>query len=152
MSRTARAKRPTTREPVPPAPPSRSVTAAVSETLPLRKTLVATGSPSDPAQPVWERGALWRELFGIDLRTVALFRIALALSLLADLFMRSVDIEVFYTDRGVMPRVLLDSQWNGAMYFTFHGIADSPFAVGMLFLVNAAFLLCLLVGWRTRLV
>lgn len=99
-----------------------------------------------------ERGGLWRELFGIDLRSVALFRIGLALMLLADLFMRSVDIEAFYTDRGVMPRFVLESHWNGSAFFTFHSFADAPAAVGFLFGVNAVFIALLLAGWRTRLV
>lgn len=103
-----------------------------------------------PSTNATERGGILRELFGIDLRTVALFRIALALTLLADLFMRSVDIEAFYTDRGVLPRYAMENQWGGAAYFTFHSFADSPATVGFLFGVNAIFIALLLAGWRTR--
>ncbi|MBC8139409.1 MAG: HTTM domain-containing protein [Fibrella sp.] len=116
-------------------------------TAPVEETPVTEQSPGTDAP---ERGGLLRELFGIDLRSVALFRIGLALMLLADLFMRSVDIEAFYTDRGVMPRYVLQNQWNGSSYFTFHSFADSPAAVGFLFGVNAIFITLLLAGWKTR--
>ncbi|MBC7808975.1 MAG: HTTM domain-containing protein [Akkermansiaceae bacterium] len=112
----------------------------------------ASATEQVPVADSLERGGLWRELFGIDLRSVALFRIGLALMLLADLFMRSVDIEAFYTDRGVLPRYALESQWGGASYFSFHTLADSPASVGFLFGVNAIFVTLLLAGWKTRLV
>lgn len=111
---------------------------------------MSTHAIAQPTPSASERGALWRELFGIDLRTVALFRIALALSLLADLLMRSVDIEAFYTDYGVVPRSVLKSLWNTSAYFSFHTLFDSPIAVGFLFAVNAIFLCLLLVGWNSR--
>ncbi|MBC8143010.1 MAG: HTTM domain-containing protein [Armatimonadetes bacterium] len=107
-------------------------------------------TPSENPAPISERGALWHELFGIDLRTVALFRIALALSLLADLFMRSVDIEAFYTDFGVAPRSVLPAMWNRSALFSFHTLFDSPLAVDLVFAINAVLLCLLLVGWNSR--
>ncbi len=64
--------------------------------------------------------------------------------------MRSVDLQVFYTDAGIFPRTLMKNQWNGAMYFSFHSFFDAPWAVGFLFGVNAIFLTLLLVGWNSR--
>jgi hypothetical protein len=43
------------------------------------------------------------ELFGVDLRSLALFRIALAALLLADLARRAGDFTAFYTEAGVLP-------------------------------------------------
>src|SRR5215210_7563587 len=47
------------------------------------------------------------EVLGADLRSLAAFRVALALLVLADLFNRARDLTAHYTDAGVMPRVSL---------------------------------------------
>ncbi|MFT5471570.1 MAG: hypothetical protein ACI8UO_006705, partial [Verrucomicrobiales bacterium] len=44
-----------------------------------------------------------RNVFGIDLRSLALFRISLGAILIADLIVRATDLTMFYTDAGVMP-------------------------------------------------
>ena len=46
----------------------------------------------------------WDQLFGIDLRSLAVLRIGLALLVLTDLFDRLPDLEAHYTDQGVLPR------------------------------------------------
>ena len=51
-----------------------------------------------------------RELFGIDTRSLAVFRIGLALAILADLLIKAPDLIAFYTDDGVLPRALLAEQ------------------------------------------
>ena len=48
--------------------------------------------------------ASFREIFGIDLRTLALFRILLGLFLILDLCLRARDLVAHYTDFGIMPR------------------------------------------------
>src|SRR3989338_5467486 len=45
-----------------------------------------------------------KEIFGIDIRSLAIFRIALALLIIFDLYFRLPDLEVFYTDEGIFPR------------------------------------------------
>ena len=47
-----------------------------------------------------------RDLFGIDVRCLAIFRIAMALIILADLVFRSRFIVESYTDEGFLPRDL----------------------------------------------
>jgi hypothetical protein len=54
------------------------------------------------------------ELFGVDLRSLALFRMALALIALADLSMRAGSLIPFYTDRGVLPRQVLLTELSSA--------------------------------------
>ena len=48
-----------------------------------------------------------RELFGIDLRTLALARIGLSFLVLLDLSLRARDLSAHYTDQGVLPRSAL---------------------------------------------
>jgi len=52
-----------------------------------------------------EAGRRWaRAVFTLDPRSLALFRILLALLVLVDLAQRSGDLSAFLTDRGVLPR------------------------------------------------
>lgn len=88
--------------------------------------------------------------FGIDARSLALFRIFLALILLGDLLIRAGDLEAFYTDFGVLPRgVLLDkfsNPWNFSVYL----VSGTFFVQSLLFLAHGFFALMLLVGYRVR--
>ena len=100
--------------------------------------------------PSWFKLASLREIFGIDLRTLALFRVLLGLYILIDLLMRARDLVSHYTDAGIMPRAvqmdhLYITTWsihlaNGAAWFQalLFGLAGLA-ALGLLF------------GWRTRL-
>src|SRR3712207_8613651 len=47
------------------------------------------------------------DVFGADLRSLAAFRIVLALVVLSDLASRATDLVVHYTDDGLMPRTVL---------------------------------------------
>ena len=51
-----------------------------------------------------------RDLFGIDTRSLAVLRVALALIILADLAIRASELSAFYTEDGVLPRALLADQ------------------------------------------
>ena len=44
------------------------------------------------------------EIFGIDLRSLALLRVGLALLVIIDLVQRSFDLKAHYTDLGILPR------------------------------------------------
>lgn len=93
--------------------------------------------------------AAWRRVFEIDVRSLALFRITLALALLADLFARSFDMRVFYTDQGVLPRaywLMLSNPWQ----FSIHGASGELWWQILLFMLAALFALGLLVGYRSR--
>lgn len=96
------------------------------------------------------RLASFRTIFGVDLRTLALFRVLLSLWILIDLGMRARDLVAHYTDFGIMPRAsqidyLYTTTWsihlaNGSAWFQAVLFAFAGFAA-----------LGLLVGWRTRL-
>ncbi len=92
-------------------------------------------------------------LFGVDLRSLALFRVALAFFVLLDLASRCRDLAAHYTDAGILPRADL-LQW----YAPLQERAISLFLAGgalwtqtLLFLTTAACAAALLVGFRTRL-
>lgn len=100
------------------------------------------------------RGALrvapLREVFGMDLRTLALFRILLGLYLLLDLALRARDLAAHYTDFGIMPRDVAISYLSPAS-FSLHLMNGSLAFQAALFLVAGGFALMLVLGWRSRL-
>ena len=55
------------------------------------------------------------EIFGFDLRSLAVFRIGLALVIIADLFIRFGDIKAHYSDYGILPRTALIEQFLEAL-------------------------------------
>lgn len=95
----------------------------------------------------------WRAVFNIDVRSLALFRVAIAGLVLCDLFLRSFDIHAFYTDDGVLPRSLLLEFYRGTKIFwtCVHLCSGSAWWQVTVFGVFSIFALMLLCGYRTRL-
>lgn len=91
------------------------------------------------------------ELFGIDLRSLAVFRMALALLILWDLVSRSRDLTAHYTDRGVLPRAALISQFSNPWHLSLHLLNGTAPVQAALFLIAGLCAVTLLVGYRTRL-
>lgn len=93
---------------------------------------------------------LWTRLrdtfFGLDLRSLALFRIGLGLALLVDLAGRCPDLVAHYTDDGVLPRAI-----TPVYTISIHGLSGSAAYEGSLFLLAAALAVAVLVGYRTQL-
>jgi hypothetical protein len=97
----------------------------------------------EPRLPRWFRGLT------LDLRSLALFRVAIAGCLLADLLLRIPQLDDFYTDRGVLPRAALFRLKDPLICL--HCLAGEwwvEFALLMFAIICA---LGLLVGYRTRL-
>ncbi len=91
-----------------------------------------------------------KKVLSIDLRSLALLRISLALLILLDLFLRTFDMEAFYTDSGILPR----SKWieiSKSMHFSLHVASGDLFWQILLFSLAAIFALGLLVGYRSKL-
>jgi hypothetical protein len=85
----------------------------------------------------------------IDVRALAAFRVAIALILLRDLYVRLGHLRAHYTDAGVLPRSaanLLDAP----LAVSLHSLHGAEALQGILFLVAACAALALLVGLRTR--
>jgi hypothetical protein len=93
------------------------------------------------------------QLFGLDLRSLAAFRVTVALVVLADLAVRAEDLTAFYTDRGVLPRaeLLRSFDWLHEWPLCVHLLGGAWWSQVLVFSVAAAFALALLVGYRTRL-
>ena len=106
------------------------------------------GHLQSPASSFWSPRLI--EIFGIDPRSLASFRIATAMVLLYDLAGRVVDVRAFYSDTGIVSiaqqqEVCLPWLWslnfsNGSI-----GFQTAIFAVAFIFA------LALLVGFATRL-
>ena len=93
------------------------------------------------------------DLFGIDLRALAVLRIGIGLLILVDLLIRSVDLEVHYTDMGIFPRAAALQFFSFQPgWWSFYLINGSTFFAAMLFLIAGLFAVALLLGYRTRLV
>lgn len=90
------------------------------------------------------------ELFGIDLRTLALFRFTLGLVLFIVLCRNFADITAFYSDFGVLPRpwALETDSFNRVSLYFLNGQRWFLFA---LLTLQAVFALMFMLGWRTRL-
>lgn len=88
-------------------------------------------------------------IFGIDLRTLALFRIGLGLCILADLASRARDLTAHYSDQGVLPRA--DLIVLGHKASSLHMISGSPWAQALLFFAAGCAAVALIVGVWTRL-
>ncbi|MBJ43244.1 MAG: hypothetical protein CMJ80_08220 [Planctomycetaceae bacterium] len=89
-------------------------------------------------------------LFGIDLRSLAAFRIGIGALLLTDLGMRATDLTAHYTDDGIVPRSLLDDRLRDSWRWSWHMLNGSAAFQSALFLVAAFAAAALMVGFRTR--
>ncbi|THE65547.1 HTTM domain-containing protein [Salinadaptatus halalkaliphilus] len=90
-----------------------------------------------------------RECVRVETRSLALFRILVALLILADLGLRSRNFSQFYTEDGLVPQSLATGMEhvNGvSVYF----LSTEPAVTAALFAVQALVAVALLVGYRTR--
>lgn len=89
-------------------------------------------------------------LLAIDPRSLALFRILIALLLLVDLAIRAGDLQTMYTDDGMFPRYemlrLMPSLWNWSL----HNLGGSWQFQAVLFAIAALLAMALLLGWQSR--
>ncbi|MFM9996701.1 MAG: HTTM domain-containing protein [Phycisphaerales bacterium] len=93
----------------------------------------------------------WRRGFEIDLRSLALFRIALGAIMLGDLLDRARDLGAFYTEAGVMPAAARAEIDGVFAYLSLHRYAmGSAWAQGVLFVVAGLVAASLIAGWRSR--
>ncbi|QVL31939.1 HTTM domain-containing protein [Telmatocola sphagniphila] len=99
----------------------------------------------------------WIQVFAIDARSLGLFRIILGLLLLADLVLRAVDLEAFYSDEGVMPRLTRIANYElndttGLKYLlSLHMVSGQNWWQILLFSIFGLFSFSLMIGYRTRL-
>ena len=90
-------------------------------------------------------------LFGIDTRSLALFRVGLSLVLLDELIVRARNLTAFYTDQGVMPRSFIIENTQNVWSFSLHLASGSAYFEAFLFLCAILAAIAFLFGYKTRL-
>ena len=95
---------------------------------------------------------LIKKNFSLDLRSLALFRVGIAVILLVDfLFTRLPYFELFYTDKGLLPlRQLFGSNSFWATTSSLNFVSSSSVYQFFLFIMALVFFTMLLVGYKTR--
>ncbi len=99
-----------------------------------------------------------RQLLGIDTRSLAVLRIALATLVLIDLLQRAVDLQAHYTDFGVLPtwatKFILSYK---PLHWSLHLLTPKLYWLSgswqwqtVLFSIAGVAVLCMLFGYRTR--
>jgi hypothetical protein len=88
------------------------------------------------------------QVFGFDLRSLALVRIGMGAVIVADLAQRSCSLRAHYTDQGVLPRALLKGV--PAPTIGLHALVDGVGPVIALGLVAIAAAVAMMVGFHTR--
>src|SRR5215471_7874435 len=99
----------------------------------------ATITLPDRTSPVKKLLRYLQAAYSLDLRSLALFRVALGAVLLGDLIWRALDLTVFYTDFGVLPRAALLDKFSPGPRFSIHLISGQFVFQAILFLLAAAF-------------
>lgn len=92
-----------------------------------------------------------RDVIALDLRSLALLRMGLALVVMADLLSRFQGLTAHYSDQGVLPRSILTEKLLHPWYWSLHLLSGAVFWQFLLFLLTFIIALALLVGYRTRL-
>lgn len=93
---------------------------------------------------------LLAQIFDLDARSLALFRIVLGSALVCDLLQRLLSLQAFYTDNGIHSRAYMIENSNNAR-ISFYNFAGTDSMVLALFLVHLTFLIFFTIGYRTRL-
>lgn len=93
-----------------------------------------------------------RRTFSLDLRSVALFRVAFSFVLICDLIghMGPLELSAFYTDDGVYPRELLFKFDQNAYHIHVHAMSGHLAFQYFVMFVHLAVLACMLVGYYTK--
>lgn len=91
-----------------------------------------------------------KENFSVDLRSLAITRIAFGILILADLFNRSRFLKDFYTDEGLLSLYALKRIYEGNYYTSVHALSGDYYFQLFLFLLAAIFAFFLLIGFFTR--
>lgn len=94
---------------------------------------------------------VFHRAFGLDLRSLALFRVSLGAILLMDLWIRAQDLVAHYTDDGMLPRDVFLESFAGTWNMSLHFLNGTAGVQMFLFLIAAVFAVMLMVGYKTRL-
>ncbi|MCI0733760.1 MAG: HTTM domain-containing protein [Methylococcaceae bacterium] len=90
-----------------------------------------------------------KQIFSLDLRSLAAFRICLGIVILIDLGIRSRDLDSHYTDFGVLSRDAAIA-YTASWHFSFHMANGALWFQVLLFVIAALFVTALILGYKTR--
>ena len=93
-----------------------------------------------------------QKLFAIDLRSLALFRISIALVMLVDLARRAADLSSMYAEGGALPLAAVHDYYGELWKWSFHLWSDAWGYQALLFGLAGVCAVALLVGYQTRIV
>lgn len=85
----------------------------------------------------------------LDLRSLAALRVSLGLLVVVDVLMRARDIQAFYTDSGVLPRITLLESPHPTLFDLLMTVGTS-WGVAVWFVLLACCGFGMLLGWNTR--
>jgi len=101
--------------------------------------------------PIWGSfSSNLRMIFGADKRSLALFRIFIAMTVIGDLINRASDLKAHYADSGVMPRSLVLSYFQNDLWITLHMISGLVIFQAILFFLHGIFAFCMMIGYYTK--
>lgn len=98
---------------------------------------------------IWHQSR-WRQVIGLDLRSLAVFRMALGALAIADVAQRSQDLAAHYTDWGLLPRGPLVLHFMHYAASCAHMVTGTSLGIGLLFALHAVLGLLLIVGYKSR--
>ena len=93
---------------------------------------------------------IFKKSFGLDFRSMSLYRVLLGLIIMVGTLYRMQDIEAFYTDNGILPRVTFLSELALPWSFSFHTANGSYAVMFAFFSIQVLLGLCVLLGFKTR--
>lgn len=110
-----------------------------------------SASPTGTRPTPWTRTrTVIRDRFQVDLRALAVVRIAAGALILVDLFYRCLSMAAFYTDQGVFPRASLLEMRPYFHHVSLHALSGDLWLQVVLFSFAAIAALALIVGFKTR--
>ncbi|MGK7943723.1 MAG: DCC1-like thiol-disulfide oxidoreductase family protein [Microcystaceae cyanobacterium] len=111
-------------------------------------------SPTDSESPS-SHETLWikrlKQTIAFDRRSLAIFRIGLALVMMADLISRTRGLTAHYTDQGILPTAIVRDNLLPSGYWSVHLLSGATGWQVFLFGLTFFALILLLIGYRTRL-
>ncbi len=94
--------------------------------------------------------SLFQTLFSIDLRTLALFRVCLGLTVLYGFYTNIINLRSLYTNEGFLPAKIFYAQIKGLWVSSIFLLNDTVAVTAILFALAVLACLCFIVGWKTR--
>lgn len=88
--------------------------------------------------------------FGLDYRSLSLYRVLLGLIIVIDVLYRMPDITAFYSDVGILPRQTFLSEFALPWSFSLHLASGSTEVLFIFFLIQLIIGLMVLFGYKTR--